>query len=67
VSKNYFEFGEPIDLMELPEELAKQLVGTPLYEALRERVPENWKGSYRVRSVNREKRTVTIEWRDADE
>jgi hypothetical protein len=61
---NYFEFGPTVNLLELPEEQAKQILGEPVYQYLKETRGSWFKGSFKVSSINRATQTITLVWKD---
>ncbi len=67
MNRDYFEFGEKIDFLNISDELQITLLGRPLWEAMRERQSVDWKGSFRVSGVDRQSNSVTIQWEDSNE
>ncbi len=57
-----FKFGPRIDLMSLPEEEAIAILGKPIYDTLRNTHSSPSKGSFRVTSVDRTRKSITMEW-----
>jgi hypothetical protein len=61
---NYFEFGEVIDFLSMPEDEAIAILGEPVYRLLKESKPYDCKGHLRVASIDRQSSTITLEWKD---
>lgn len=61
-----YVLGDPIDLMKLPESLAIQILGRAVYDAAKNLTPSR-AGTYRVASVDRERKVVTLEVDYTDE
>lgn len=58
---SHFEFGPTIDLLNLPDDEAKAILGAPVYECLK----KTWqptKGHLRVMKVDRQKGEITVQW-----
>lgn len=63
---NYFEFGDTVDISQLDEGAAIALFGRPIYEAWRQTIGASAPGdktptAIRIKSVDRQKRTITVE------
>ncbi len=59
MSKDYF-VAERVDMRTLPPDEARLILGSPIYDLLRERGADV--GHYRVKSVNRNTQTIELEW-----
>ena len=62
--KDHFEFGEAFSILDLPKEEAIKILGELVYNAAIDcgAIGLQQKGRFRVASVNREERSITLEW-----
>lgn len=60
--RDYFEFGETVDVMKLPPETAKAILGQPVYDVMTELFTPDHRSCWRVAAINRTTQTITLQW-----